>query len=573
MDAKRRWLAATAALCAVGGVTGWLSSSVSAQQPAAAEVVVVGAGDICGSNCKQTADLVKAANPAAVFTTGDNAYENGSLSDYRTYYEPAWGQFRSLIKPTPGNHEYQTSGAAGYWDYFNGAGNNTGPAGERGKGYYSWDVGDWHFVALNSNITMSAGSAQEVWLRNDLKSTAKPCTAAYFHHPLFTRGSHSPTTAARPLWQALYDNKADLILNGHDHNYQRYAPQRPDGTADATNGIRQVLVGTGGRAFYTFSRTMPNIEASNDNTYGILKLTLSATGYRGQFVPVAGRTFTDDFSGSCKPKGTSGGFSLTADPATVAPGGSTTTKVTVSGSGSANLSLSGLPAGVTASIAPNPVTAPGAATVTLNAASTATPGTSTVTVSGTVAGQTKTTTFALTVGTPSSDVYFDDFERDTGWTVDPAGTATTGAWERGDPEATAENGDKQLGTTTSGTNNLVTGRLAGSGAGSYDVDGGWTAMRSPAISLPSGALRLSLRWSAGLGANASTEDYFRVKVGDKVVLEQKGTGAHVNGSWRTASVDLSAFAGQSVRIVVEAADVGATSLVEAQVDDVRITRG
>ncbi|WP_246010200.1 metallophosphoesterase [Actinokineospora cianjurensis] len=548
----------------------------AAQGRGSAEVVVVGAGDICGSNCKQTADLVKAANPAAVFTTGDNAYENGALSDYRTYYEPAWGQFRSLIKPTPGNHEYQTSGAAGYWDYFNGAGNNNGVAGERGKGYYSWDVGDWHFVALNSNISMSAGSAQEVWLRNDLKATGKPCTAAYFHHPLFTRGSHSPTTTARPIWQALYDNKADLILNGHDHNYQRYAPQRPDGTADATNGIREVLVGTGGRAFYTFSRTMPNIEASNDNTYGILKLTLSATGYRGQFVPVAGRTFTDDFSGACKQKGTTGGFSLSADPATVAPGGSTTTKVTVSGTGSANLSLSGLPSGVTASIQPNPVTAPGAATVTLNATANATPGTTTVTVSGTAGGQTKTTTFALTVGSPSSDVYFDDFERDTGWTVGASDTATTGVWERGDPEATAENGDKQLGTTTSGSNSLVTGRLAGSGAGSYDVDGGRTSMRSPAITLPGGQPRLSFRWSAGLGANASTEDYFRVTVQgatNTIVLEQKGTGAHVNGSWRTASVDLSAFAGQVVRLLVEAADGGSASLVEAQVDDVRVSRG
>lgn len=684
---------------------------------ASADVVVAGAGDICGSNCTQTADVVKAINPAAVFTAGDNAYENGSLSDYRTRYDPAWGQFNNIVHPTPGNHEYQTSGATGYFDYFNGSGNPDGKAGPRGKGYYSWDVGDWHFVALNtgssSSVPVSAGSAQEQWLRADLAASTKPCTAAYWHHPLFTRGSHSNSTFVKPLWDALYAHKADLILVGHDHNYQRYAPQRPDGAADATNGIRQVLVGTGGRAFYSFNKTQANVQAENDDTYGVLKLGLSSTGYRGDFVPVEGRTFTDTFTGTCKAKGntTTPSYALSASPSAVGvvQGASASTKVTVTSSGgfnaATNLAVSGLPSGVTASVSPTSVTPPanGAAeaTVTLNASSTAATGTANVTVTGTSGTLTKSTTVALTVnpsggggtcsgtngtdvaipdnttvessitisgcagnasatseaevhikhtyigdlvvslvapdGTASvlhnktggdtdnldqvytvnlsgdvangtwklrvqdvasqdvgtidtwslnlgggttdpDDVFFDDFESDKGWQTNASATddATTGKWERGDPEATTDNGDKQLGATTSGVNNLVTGRLAGTSAGTHDVDAGRTSITSPAITLPSGTLGLTLRWSVGFGANAAAADYLKITVGgssSKVVLDQRGNGTHINGSWRTLTADLSEFAGQSVRILIEAVDdTGTPSLVEAQVDDVKITR-
>ncbi|MEV0195736.1 metallophosphoesterase [Nonomuraea sp. NPDC050691] len=180
----------------------------------AAEVVVAGAGDICGSACADTAKLITGAiKPAAVFTTGDNAYESGKLSEYNGPYKQTWGAFFDKTYPTPGNHEYRTSGASGYFDYFGAR------AGTRGKGYYSWDIGDWHFVALNSNISMSAGSDQEKWLRQDLAANTKPCTAAYLHHPLYNVGEHGAATNTRPLWKALYDNKADLMLAGHDHNY------------------------------------------------------------------------------------------------------------------------------------------------------------------------------------------------------------------------------------------------------------------------------------------------------------------------------------------------------------------
>ncbi|HVK24498.1 MAG TPA: metallophosphoesterase [Actinokineospora sp.] len=560
---------------------------------AAADVIVAGAGDICGDNCTQTADVVENINPAAVFLMGDNAYENGSLNDYRTRYDPAWGQFKGYTHPSVGNHEYQTSNASGYFDYFNGVGYDDGPAGPRGKGYYSWDVGDWHFIALNSNsaVPMTAGGAQETWLRNDLRASTKPCTAAYWHHPRYNQGSHGNNTNTNPLWQALIDYKADLIVNGHDHNYQRFAPQNTNAVADPTNGIRQLVVGTGGRAFYDFETTRPNIEAANDNTYGVLKMALSSTGYTADFVPVAGRTFTDHFSGTCKAKGTTPtpSFTVTANPASVsvAPGASATTTATVTSTGgfsaATNLAVSGLPSGVTATVSPTSVTpaanGSASATVTVSASSSAATGTSTVTVTGTSGSLSKTATFSLSVGTttPPSTVFVDDFETSKGWISNPNGTdtAVTGFWERGDPSDTTDSGPKQLGTTTSGVNNLVTGRSAGSGAGSYDVDSGYTSMVSPNITLPSGSLSLSLRWSVGFGANATSSDYFTITVvgsTSKVVLDQRGTGAYINGSWRTLTADLSAFAGQTVKILIKAADESTASLIEAQVDDVKITK-
>ena len=269
----------------------------------AATVTVAAAGDICGSACNQTRPLVESMNPTAVITAGDNAYESGTLSEFNNSYNPQWGVFKSKTYPTPGNHEYITSNAKGYFDYFNGAGQNTGRAGERGKGYYSYDVGDWHFVALNSNIAKTASSAQVQWLRADLAASTKPCTAAYWHHSRFAAGNYSDNTAMQPFFQALYDYKADLVVSGHDHNYIRFAPSKPDGTLDAVNGVRQLLIGTGGRALYgAGGTTKATIEKKDYNTFGVGKLTLTATGYTAAFVPVAGRTFTDSVQGTCHAK-------------------------------------------------------------------------------------------------------------------------------------------------------------------------------------------------------------------------------------------------------------------------------
>jgi hypothetical protein len=266
----------------------------------AATVTVAAAGDICGSACNQTKPVVTAMNPTAVIVAGDLAYESGTLSEFTNNYNPQWGAFKNLTYPAPGNHEYNTSNATGYFDYFNGVGQATGRAGTRGKGYYSFDVGDWHFIALNSNITKTAGSTQEQWLRADLAANTKPCTAAYWHHPRFAAGNYGDNSALKPFYQALYDYKADLIVNGHDHNYIRFALSRPDGTKDAANGVRELLIGTGGRALYGAGvSTVATIEKKEYNTFGVGKLTLSATGYQVNFVPVAGRTFTDSVTGTC----------------------------------------------------------------------------------------------------------------------------------------------------------------------------------------------------------------------------------------------------------------------------------
>jgi PKD repeat protein len=263
-------------------------------------VTVAGAGDICdstGTKCGGTSDLIVAINPTTVFTAGDNAYTNGTLTEYNNTYAPTWGRFKALTSPTPGNHDYNTSGASGYFDYFNGVGAQTGPAGDRSKGYYSYDVGDWHMVALNTMSGGTVATAQLDWLTADLAATTKPCIAAYFHHPLVSRGNYTGYAQVKPFWDRLYAAHADLVLVGHDHNYQRYAKMNPNQAA-AADGIRQVLVGTGGRAFYPLSGTHALLQASNDNTHGVLKLTLTATGYTGEFVPSDG-TFTDTFSGTC----------------------------------------------------------------------------------------------------------------------------------------------------------------------------------------------------------------------------------------------------------------------------------
>ena len=264
-------------------------------------VTVAGAGDICDSSpadCGKTSDLIVAINPTAVFTAGDNAYGSGTLSEYNNLYHSRWGRFKGLTRPTPGNHDYQTTGAKGYFDYYNGTDQATGPAGDRSKGYYSYDVGDWHFIALNTMSGGSVASAQLTWLSNDLAANTKPCTAAYFHHPLISRGNYSGYSSVKPIYDRLYAAKADLVMVGHDHNYQRYGKMDGSGTAK-TDGLRQILVGTGGRDFYSLSGSHTLLQASQAHTWGVLKLTLTATGYTGDFVPVAGKTWTDNFSGTC----------------------------------------------------------------------------------------------------------------------------------------------------------------------------------------------------------------------------------------------------------------------------------
>ena len=269
--------------------------TVVAPPPPGASVVFVGAGDIgdCDRDGKeQTARLLDAI-PGTVYTTGDNAYPDGTDADFANCYHDSWGRHRDRTRPTPGNHDYHTTGAAPYYRYF---GENAGPA---GRGYYSFDLGEWHIIALNSNVSMSATSAQVTWLKADLAANTKRCTLAYWHHPRFSSGDHGNATSTQPLWDALYAADADVILAGHDHNYERFAPQTPTGAADAVRGIREFVVGTGGRSFYNFGTIKANSEVRNNNTWGVLKLTLHADRYDWEFVPVAGKTFTDTGTGMC----------------------------------------------------------------------------------------------------------------------------------------------------------------------------------------------------------------------------------------------------------------------------------
>jgi acid phosphatase type 7 len=274
----------------------------------ASDPVIAAAGDIvCASNtptamtCRHrfTADILKAGGFDAVLTLGDNQYETGSLTNFRRYYNPTWGAVKAITHPTPGNHEYGTPQAAGYFAYFGAA------AGDRRKGYYSFNVGRWHLIALNSNCESvggcDRGSPQELWLRADLAANQNACTMAYWHHPRFVSGSvHEGDTRMEAFWQALYDFRADLVLSGHAHNYERFAPQTPTGNADPENGIREFVVGTGGRNLHLFGPTVaPNSVVRHDETFGVLKMTLHATSYDWEFIPEAGRTFTDVGTASC----------------------------------------------------------------------------------------------------------------------------------------------------------------------------------------------------------------------------------------------------------------------------------
>ena len=295
--------------------------SVSAQVATAADPVFVGAGDIasCTSEGDEaTANLLDAI-PGTVYTTGDNVYESGTDSEFENCYVPSWGQFKARTMPSPGNHEYETPGASGYFNYFGAA------AGDPSKGYYSYDLGEWHVISLNSNCAFvaggcAAGSPQVQWLKNDLAAHSNACTLAYWHHPLFSSGPLSGgTSKMKPFWEALYTAKADVVLNGHVHNYERFFPQTPSGVADPAQGIREFVVGTGGRSLNTFKiDPLKNTEVRNADSYGVLKLTLHPSGYDWEFVPVAGKDFSDIGSDSCDPD-TEPPTVESTSPATIAP--------------------------------------------------------------------------------------------------------------------------------------------------------------------------------------------------------------------------------------------------------------
>jgi hypothetical protein len=264
--------------------------------------VLVGAGDIalCGTpGAVATAALLDSI-PGTVFTAGDNAYPNGDAANYSQCYDPTWGRHLDRTFPVPGNHDYSGfPGAPNYFDYFGSA------AGPRGLGYYKYQVGSWRVIALNSeffanaeNGAANAGAAatQLQWFRSELAANNVACTIAIWHRPLFTSGRNGPNTDMRELFKAAYDGNVDIVINGHDHNYERFAPQDAEGRADAVRGVRQFVVGTGGVTPYTEFNKKPNSEDFKF-TYGVLKLTLSPGAYAWDFIPVTGAH--DTGSGVC----------------------------------------------------------------------------------------------------------------------------------------------------------------------------------------------------------------------------------------------------------------------------------
>ncbi len=275
------------------------------KRPPARAFVLVGAGDI--ASCKNpegaraTAKLIEQI-PGTVFAAGDLAYEKGSAEDFKNCYDPAWGRFKDRTRPALGNHEYAEPTAAGYFQYW---GTQAGPP---GKGYYSYDLSDWHIVVLNTNCDAkdlggcATGSPQETWLKEDLAKHPNVCILAYGHHALFSSGvfrRHAVHPELKQLWEDLYAAHADVVLAGHEHSYERFAAQDPEGKADPANGIREIVAGTGGRSHDLLGFAAPNSEIRDWDTFGVLKLTLSPGKYTWEFIAEEGKSFHDSGSGVC----------------------------------------------------------------------------------------------------------------------------------------------------------------------------------------------------------------------------------------------------------------------------------
>jgi acid phosphatase type 7 len=264
--------------------------------PTPEPVVLSGAGDIgiCGQDGDDDTAALLEKLPGDIFTAGDNSNENGTMKQFKKCF--AWGSFLDRIHPAPGNHDYNTEGAQDYFLYFGAV------AGIPGEGWYSYDYGDWHIVVLNSNcndVACGKNSAQVKWLQEDLAAHPTRCTMAVWHHPRWSSGLTGSDGRMSPEYRALYAAGAELVISGHDHDYERFTPLNPEGTPDPQNGIRQFVVGTGGAYLRPFARILPVSEAHKSGIFGVLKLTLYPDRYDWRFIPIEGETYTDSGTELC----------------------------------------------------------------------------------------------------------------------------------------------------------------------------------------------------------------------------------------------------------------------------------
>jgi len=399
--------------------------AVARSLPAARPVVtatdptVAAAGDIgCGTSdpnyngglgtstacrMKYTSDLLVSGGYTGVLALGDTMQSDATPNGYATVFDPTWGRVKPIIHPVPGNHEYGLPGASGYFGYFGAA------AGDPAKGYYSFDLGAWHVIALNSNCAQisggcAVGGAQETWLRADLAAHPGQCTLAFDHHPRYSSGHEGDSTFLTGLYQDLYSAGADLLLSGHSHDYERFDPQDNAAGLNPTGGITQFVVGTGGAFFTGLGTRHPNSVVSQNSTFGVLALTLHQGSYDWRFVPEAGKTWTDSGTRTCHhSQPVTNDFALSATPGSVsvAAGGSGAVSigstVTSGVAQSVSLTASGLPAGVSATLNPPTITAGTSSVLTLTVAAGTPPSTSTVTVTGTGSSATHTVPVTLTI--------------------------------------------------------------------------------------------------------------------------------------------------------------------------------
>jgi Invasin, domain 3/Bacterial Ig-like domain (group 1)/Calcineurin-like phosphoesterase len=526
--------------------------------------IFVGAGDI--SSCSNSGDEATAKlldaipNPATVYNIGDDAYDNGSTSEFNNCYNPTWGRHKYRTKPTPGNHEYNSSGAAPYYAYF---GASAGPS---GRGYYSYDLGAWHILSLNSNVSSSSGSAQDTWLRADLAAHPHQCILAYYHHPLYS--STATYTSVRGLVNALYAYHADLILNGHRHFYERLKPMDPTGKSDPTNGVREIIAGMGGIGSGSPNSGYSLREASNGNTFGVLKLYLYDDSYAWKFVPVAGKTYTDSGSTACHSSGGGGGGGVSASNSTVSAnptsftvgsGSSTITVTAKDGNGNtmsgASVTLASTGSGNT--LTPSSGTTNGSGVFTSTFTSTAAEG---KTISANINGTAITQTASVTVN-PASSVSA---------SLSAVGASPTSFTAGGNSTITitVKNGSGNplsgiaVTLTATGSGNsftqpaatngsgVTTGTFSSTGAGSHTVTavaGSVTLTQQPVVTVSAGPISAAQSTvsaqptSIVVGTGSSTitvtvKDQFGNPVsGSNVALAATGSGNTLTGGGTTSS--------------------------------------